>query len=146
MDGEKACFKCGKVLPLDEFYRHPKMSDGHVNKCKSCAKSDVRANYRANLDYYREYDKLRSPDQSRRALRAAADKRLRERHPLKKVAWHAVNNAVRDGRLFRLPCEVCGDRKTEAHHDDYSKPLGVRWLCRHHHKVLHGKIIDLPIA
>lgn len=31
------------------------------------------------------------------------------------------------------PCEVCGDPDTDRHHDDYSKPLAIRWLCRQHH-------------
>lgn len=51
-------------------------------------------------------------------------------------ARSAVNHAVRDGRLLRLPCRLCGEEKTEGHHEDYSKPLDVVWLCKpDHHKV-----------
>ena len=35
------------------------------------------------------------------------------------------------------PCEVCGIPESHAHHDDYSRPLDVRWLCEKHHKQLH---------
>ena len=45
--------------------------------------------------------------------------------------------AVRRGHLTRQPCEVCGAADTEAHHDDYSRPLDVRWLCRPHHLAHH---------
>lgn len=45
---EKKCFKCGNILPLTEFYKHPQMPDGHVNKCKNCNKADVRGNYFQN--------------------------------------------------------------------------------------------------
>ena len=41
------------------------------------------------------------------------------------------------GRLNRQPCEVCGSGKVEMHHEDYSRPLHVRWLCRPCHLRLH---------
>jgi hypothetical protein len=43
-----------------------------------------------------------------------------------------VNVYIRRGKIQRQPCEVCGG-KAQPHHEDYSKPLQVRWLCRRHH-------------
>jgi len=54
------------------------------------------------------------------------------------VARYKLSNAVRDGRVKRLPCEFCGDEKVHAHHDDYSKPLDVIWLCPKCHRRLHA--------
>jgi hypothetical protein len=51
-----------------------------------------------------------------------------------------VREAVRIGNLTRLACEVCGDPKSHGHHDDYAKPLEVRWLCAPHHREHHNTI------
>ena len=59
-----------------------------------------------------------------------------EQHFRKKVRM-ITRYAVRSGKLHEYPCEVCGNVKVEAHHDDYYKPLDVRWLCRKHHQEHH---------
>lgn len=56
----------------------------------------------------------------------------------KDAARAQVNRAVRQGTLARGACEVCGKEGGAGHHDDYSKPLEVRWLCGVHHGLLHG--------
>lgn len=43
MGERKVCFRCGGVKELSEFYAHPGMSDGHLNKCKECARADTMA-------------------------------------------------------------------------------------------------------
>lgn len=49
-----------------------------------------------------------------------------------------VQKAITSGKLTRQPCSVCGSEENiEAHHDDYDKPLEVRWLCSLHHKEHH---------
>ena len=50
-----------------------------------------------------------------------------------------VTKAIARGRLIREPCEICGANDTEAHHDDYNKPLSVRWLCPAHHREWHSR-------
>ncbi len=55
----------------------------------------------------------------------------------KNRARAAVTNAIQKGLLVRRPCEQCGKEPADGHHDDYSQPLTVRWLCRSHHRQLH---------
>ena len=38
----KNCIICGVLKSLDEYYIHPKMADGHLNKCKDCTKDHVK--------------------------------------------------------------------------------------------------------
>ncbi len=57
-------------------------------------------------------------------------------------AWKAFR---RDRTLVRSNprrCEKCKKRHHDihAHHDDYAKPLEVRWLCRSCHFRLHGEL------
>ncbi|MGB3831207.1 MAG: hypothetical protein WA975_05005 [Mesorhizobium sp.] len=68
------------------------------------------------------------------------------RQNLHKYQAHlAVEAALRRGDLAKGPCEVCGttEGRIDAHHDDYSEPLAVRWLCRLHHNRLHAGGNDL---
>lgn len=52
-------------------------------------------------------------------------------------AHRAVADALKSGALKKLPCEVCGNRHSLAHHDNYDKPLLVKWLCDRHHRARH---------
>jgi len=59
----------------------------------------------------------------------------------KAKARHRLPYHLRVGNIQKKPCEICGSMENlEAHHDDYSKPLQVRWLCRRHHKQLHKEL------
>lgn len=60
-----------------------------------------------------------------------------ERHKYE-CRWK-TQRAIESGKLIRQPCEVCSSVPTDAHHDDYTKPLDVRWLCRQCHTDLHAK-------
>jgi hypothetical protein len=131
----KKCFKCGKTKPLSAFYANSRMTDGYMGKCKECTKEDAKRNRREKIEYYREYDRKRGNRQS-----PEYGKEYRSKYPNKYKAKTMVNNAIRDKKLFKEPCEVCGAvTSVHAHHDDYSKPLNVRWLCAAHHKEWHIK-------
>lgn len=149
----KVCFKCGECRPLSDFYKHPRMADGHLNKCKSCTKRDVSKNRQDNQEYYKSYDKARAGLEHRVEARRAyaqteqgkkvhtrAITKYRKEHPDRYKAQVALNNAVRDGRVIPWPvCAVdtCEESLVEAHHPDYSEPLQVVWLCKCHHNEIH---------
>lgn len=142
MPSSKKCFKCGNDKPLNEFYKHPEMADGYLGKCKLCAKKDVTENRLKNLDRIRAYDRDRSKNPERIKLATEYTKRWREEDRRRQLCHSKVAQAIRNGAIERLPCEVCGDKKTIAHHDSYDKPLYVRWFCQIHHKE-HHKIMAI---
>lgn len=148
----KTCRECNAEKELSEFYKHPRMLDGHLNKCKECVKARVHKHRNANIERFREYDKKRSmnPDRVRarreyvktdagKKTKQKAEKNYRHRYPMKYAAHVLFGNAVRDGKIIREnSCSVCkSNYKVEAHHDDYTKPLEVRWLCEPCHKKWH---------
>lgn len=80
-------------------------------------------------------------EKGRKANLKAIEK-YNKKNPLSPRAIHKINNAIRDGRLARGLCEACGTNlNIHGHHEDYSKPLDVIWLCSKHHGELHRKEI-----
>lgn len=97
----------------------------------------VRANRAEKVDYYRAYDRQRTKRPERIAHLRTQSVKFRRENPEKYAAHVAVSNAVRDGKLKKQPCIVCKSGDAHAHHEDYSKPLDVIWLCPEHHQQYH---------
>jgi hypothetical protein len=132
----KTCFKCGTEKPLDDFYVHAQMADGHLNKCKDCTKQDMRVD-RHTKPRVREYDRQRANLPHRIALRKRIGSAWDKKFPDRARAQQAAQNALRDGKIQRpTRCEGCGlEKPLQKHHHDYSKPLLVVWLCKPCHAI-----------
>lgn len=121
------CLPCRRIA--DKAWRDKKKADGIPFAMTVMPK-----------EYFREYEKRR-PKTSEYLQRKADKERMRRENPDHKqrvIARMQTRNAIRKGILVRMPCEICGLSKVDAHHDDYSKPLDVRWLCREHHAEFHS--------
>lgn len=135
----KVCSACGVEKPYEEFHRSRHMKDGYRSQCRPChirqnAESDKRNPERV-LRQQRKYR-----ERNREKVRAAT-KAWHEANPKKRRMQGRVQDAVRSGRLVRpSACEECGkEGQVDGHHDDYDKPLDVRWLCCRCHKAHHAK-------
>jgi len=128
----KNCTKCGALKELAEFYER-------AAACKVCTRAKVTAHRAANIEKIRQYDIRRAKTPARRARVSKYLQRHFAEFPKMRSAQIAVGNAVRDKKLKKEPCERCGAPKAHAHHDDYNKPLTVRWLCPVHHNEWHQK-------
>ena len=137
----KECFKCKSVKPLEEFYKHSLMADGHLNKCKACTKGDVRAHRSLNLEKVRAYDRERGKLAHRIALNTEVTKAWRAEDSRRGAAHSAVSRAIKRGEIIRSSCIRCSNEKSLAHHEDYDKPLEVVWLCQPCHKQRHKELL-----
>lgn len=93
------------------------------------------------LEWHREYNRQyrqRPGVKERLAAKARERYAKRSERPKMRCRW-LTQRAIIAGRLVRQPCEVCGNVTVDAHHDDYAKPMAVRWLCRLHHREHHAK-------
>jgi hypothetical protein len=150
----KSCIDCGQMKSIDDFYRHPKMRDGHLNKCKACVCAYVKLHRDSNREYYkayhtRKYQRNRVAIRQRQAVYAQTDaakasmKASRERwqaaNPEKRAAHIALGNALRDGKIVKpRTCTICGaSGRIHGHHRDYSQPLAVEWCCATCHAHIH---------
>ena len=124
----KTCNDCYKEKPISDFYKSAINKDGLLGRCKACRKQKVSDN--------RGNKKLLSYNQV-----APHKKFWLAENKIKKKAHQMVAYAIQKGDLVRQPCERCGtDKAVIAHHEDYTKPLDVVWLCAHHHRERHLEI------
>ncbi len=124
------CTKCG-VSQSSENFLQKEVGDKKNCWCRACIRYSqakyARKRYRQKTHLYRERDKLRKP-------KPILDK-------AKFKAQSAVRTAVYKGRLSKPDaCEICGKVCiAHGHHEDYSKPLSVTWLCPACHAEKHSK-------
>ena len=144
------CSKCGVV-----FDRAPSQLAKYSKVCRSCERSYNNA-YRAKrskegrpiiehprtIEERRAYEKEYKTRPGVRARKAQVSKKIywSPDNQQKILARRLTRRAIESGDLVRCPCEVCGEVRVDAHHDDYAKPLEIRWLCRFHHTQHHKQM------
>lgn len=132
----KTCAKCKKTKPRVDFYKdYSGNRDGLDSYCKVCHNASCKASRARSGDRARVSSteasrrwRLRNPETNRERARIQARK-YRGSHKVKarrKLYWE-----IQTGRMIRPEaCERCHEKKRiTGHHDDYSKPLEVTWLC-----------------
>lgn len=132
--------------------RHTYEREYYAKNCERILQQR-RENYKENLERHRNYARnsyKRNRDQRMADLRKyyhhnkeeriAYSKDWREKNREKYRAYYTLKNAIRSGSVKKRLCSVCGTKeRVDGHHEDYSKPLEVIWLCPTHHKERHRK-------
>ena len=160
----KKCTSCGGNKELDEFYKYAKAKDGLTASCKECIKLRDKRRYRTpkrqrwikeKYTLYVQHNLARITKRKSEWLKRNPDKRRRiTQKYYKKVMGNSVKHNkllarrklryhVKMGNIQKLPCEVCGNLIVHGHHDDYTQPLKVRWLCHQHHIEFHKNKLAL---
>ena len=109
-------------------------------RCRDCCRADSLSRYHKKRKEMLDAGiKPTYKKKSAEWYRAEYQQRVSDPETRKKVFARArLRRAITLGHIKRQPCEVCGDPKSHGHHDDYSKPLDVRWLCHAHHCEAHN--------
>lgn len=145
----KVCNHCKLSKVLSAFHRAPRYSLGVSGRCRDCIALTRSRNYRGNTEILRrrrvkkraEY--ASNPDPVRAAVKAYRERTgyKSRRDPVKRAAQSMVLSAIRSGKIIKPKrCTECRRTvKIDGHHEDYSKPLDVIWLCRACHLRRHRK-------
>jgi hypothetical protein len=133
----KICSNCNENKHTDQFQKRAASIDGLTASCKSCLKIRDKIRYPKEKINRSEKHKAYICTEAGKTSRKESTNKYRSENPKKYKAHNAVNNAIRDNKLVKQPCEICGSEDSNGHHDDYDKPLDVRWLCEEHHKQWH---------
>jgi len=133
----KICFKCGVQKELSEFYVHPQMADGHLNKCKECNKKDTknRQDILRNDPNWLDSERTRGRKKYHRLYIGTGkakphnNKAWQNKYPEKKIASSRSSHVRRPG--------------FEKHHWSYNEPhyKDVVWLTKKHHMKAHRFLV-----
>lgn len=131
----KKCHKCDTEKEIKEFGKDKTKSTGVRSTCKECGKKydSERRKTRKRKSYMKAFHSY----YAKSGMATKVDRKYRKKYPRKHKAHKLVRVAIKNGSVTKQPCEICGELNTHAHHDNYNKPLEVRWLCCKHHNDWH---------
>ena len=125
----RVCAKCGLEKHLYDFYKEATVKSGRRTDCKRC-----------NSLYSQDHPCMPDPIKHRESVeKYSKTEKFKEKHREDarnhRIKYPEKVKARLAGQVLQKEtCEVCGNPVAEAHHDDYSKPWEVRWLCKKHHE------------
>jgi len=146
---DKKCGGCNEIKLDKDFSKDKNSKDGLCFYCRACRKTIntsrknyYREYYRDNREKFKEnyQNYIKFPENKIKQTESSI--KWAKANPEKVRASRQLRYAIKYNKIKKKPCEVCGDQNTQGHHEDYSKPLDVVWLCRLHHRLLHNNKIN----
>lgn len=155
---QKRCTRCGIEKPIELFARK---GEGRRAACKACVNASnreyaKRPEVRERKKQYERAYWRKYPEEHKAYLNNWRKKNIdkvrkyvaaeMKKDPIKFRARKQLLNAMKSGKIIKQPCERCGDLFAQGHHEDYSRPLDVVWLCSKHHRERHLEIENDSIS
>lgn len=123
----KVCKRCGRTLPIEEFYKHAQMADGHLSYCKDCTKKRISHKYMTDIT---------DPEKHKKEMERGRDKYNR-----------LYKNGTTGERAMAHPETRCVAKKFQAagydltgkeiHHWNYNSLYDVFIMSKRLHACFH---------
>lgn len=134
---KRKCGKCKEEKKIEDFLPDKKKLYGRGYRCRKCDRERYnkwrKENWEEILRRYRE----RYKKNSREILDKKKKHKKAKQNPAKQKTRAITKYAIKVGHLIKKPCEVCGNPRSQAHHNDYNNPFDIKWLCTVHHAEWH---------
>jgi hypothetical protein len=138
------CYNCGKLKENRKI--------GYCHECKRKQDNEWRLKTGRTKRHrtgkcrcgneFASYSNYQCVDCYRKSRQEKKNDPMFKEAMLKEMARLMTRNCVKMGILIKGNCKICNTNvNVEAHHEDYTKPLDIIWLCRKHHRELHLRII-----
>lgn len=138
----RICGKCHQEKNIEEFDPDKRKLLGCGYRCKQCRRIYDRQMSRIKAktpQKIAQVTRWHHSEHGKLMLRISRAKRVLL-HKEKFIAKEIIENLVRRGIIQRQSCVNCGNKNSQGHHPDYSKPLEVIWLCQAHHSEEHRRL------
>ena len=130
----KICFKCNIEKSIDEFYKHKKMADGHLGKCKNCTKTDSKNQLEIKTSTPEGLEKERERQRDKYKRLGYKDK---QKEWDKDRGWKNTSIFKNLSRDFKVP------KGFELHHWNYNTKYlkDVSIIKTKQHKIAHTHLV-----
>jgi hypothetical protein len=137
----KTCSACKKTKCFLDFQKRAASKDGLTSSCDECLKKRDKARYLKEKEYRAARNKAYLQTEKGKASHKISVEKWQAANRIKRAAHIILGSAVKSGKVIPWPCCALPEcnKKPEAHHPDYDRPLDVVWLCTEHHKQLHNE-------
>lgn len=139
----KKCTGCSTIKNDTEFYKDNRNISGLYSICKRCHRYKYKESIKKWRKKYPEKNRKISRDSYKKNRISVLEKmsKYQKDNPDVANSHTKVYLAIKNGLMVRPnKCSICGLKvKIDGHHNDYSKPLEVEWVCRVCHKDIHSK-------